>query len=246
MTIQKIFTFLDARAPFTTAEEWDNPGLLVGSSDQSVTGILVALDATPGAIDAALAVGADLIVTHHPVIFAPLRQLAADSLPYRLAAAGIGLIAAHTNLDKAAGGVNDTLAACLGLTDVAVASDGMTRIGILPTPEGPTAFAPRVAAALDTPVRVCGDRPVHTVAVCGGGGGEFAAALADRVDAFVTGEVKHHQWLEANAAGLTLIEAGHYATEVPVVDTLCAWLQEAFPALPVTPYRDGQPYTTVK
>lgn len=246
MILSDILAFLDTRAPFACAEDWDNPGLLVGNGGQPVNGILVALDATPGAIDAARAVGADLIVTHHPVIFAPLRQLAADSLPYRLAAAGIGLIAAHTNLDKAAGGVNDTLAACLGLTDVTVAPDGMSRIGALPTPEEPAAFARRVAAALDTPVRLCGDRTVRTVAVCGGGGGEFAAALADRVDAFVTGEVKHHQWLEAAADGLTLIEAGHYATEVPVVDTLCAWLQEAFPTLPVTPYRDGQPYTTVK
>ncbi|MBQ8684485.1 MAG: Nif3-like dinuclear metal center hexameric protein [Clostridia bacterium] len=246
MRIQDILTFLDTRAPFATAEEWDNPGLLVGSPSQPVNGILVALDATPGAIESALAIGANLIVTHHPVIFAPLRRLDGDSLPYRLAAAGIGLIAAHTNLDIAAGGVNDTLAACLGLEDVTVAPDGMSRIGRLPTPEESTAFARQVAEALDTPVRVCGNREIRTVAVCGGGGGEFASALTGQVDAFVTGEVKHHQWLEANAAGLTLIEAGHYATEVPVVDTLCTWLQEAFPTLPVTPYRDGQPYITVK
>lgn len=246
MTIQDIMAFLDSRAPFNTAEEWDNPGLLVGNSSQPVTGVLVALDATPGALEAARAVGANLILTHHPVIFSPLRRLTADGMPYRLAVAGIGLISAHTNLDKAAGGVNDALAACLELENITVAADGMTRIGTLPTPQEAIAFAHHVAEVLETPVRVNGRETVETVAVCGGGGGEFAASLAGQVDAFVTGEVKHHQWLEATDNKLTLIEAGHYATEVPVVDSLCAWLQEAFPSLPVTPYRDGQPYTIVK
>ncbi len=246
MTIQTIYDHLNRRAPFDTAEEWDNPGILVGSGEQSVTGILVALDATPGALQAAQAVGADFIVTHHPVIFSPLRQLTAEGLPYRLAAAGIGLIAAHTNLDKAADGVNDTLAVRLGLTDIHPAADGMTRIGTLPQEQSAAVFAKQVATALDTAVRTCGDRPVRTVAVCGGSGGDFIPALIGQVDAFVTGEVKHHQWLDAAADGLTLIEAGHYATEVPVVDTLCDWLREAFPTLPVTPYRDGDPYTTIK
>ncbi len=247
MTIQNILTFLDNRAPFTTAEEWDNPGLLVGDPAAPVNRVLVALDATDGALDTARAVGADLIVTHHPVIFTPLKQLDAHSLPYRLAAAGIGLIAAHTNLDKAADGVNDTLAARLGLENVTVAADGMTRIGTLPVETNVTTFAGQVAQALDTAVRVSNhDRPIRTVAVCGGSGGDFIPDLVGVVDAFVTGEVKHHQWLEANANRLTLIEAGHYATEAPVVDTLCHWLQEAFPGLAVTAYYDGDPYTIVK
>ena len=246
MTVQDILQYIDRRAPFATAEEWDNPGLLVGCSAHKVTGVLVALDATDGALAAAKAIGAELIVTHHPVIFRPLRRLDGDGIPYRLAADGIALIAAHTNLDKAAGGVNDTLAERLGLTDVTVAADGMTRIGTLPEAETPTDFARRVAAALNVPVRLGGNRPIRTVAVCGGGGGDFIPALIGQVDAFVTGEVKHHQWLEANAADLTLVEAGHYATEVPIVDTLCAWLQEAFPDLTVTPYRDGNPYDIVK
>lgn len=245
MTVHEILEYIDSRAPFATAEEWDNPGLLVGSGTQPVSRVLVALDATDGALKTAKAVGAELILTHHPVIFTPLRRLTGDSLPYRLAAEGIALIAAHTNLDKAAGGVNDTLAQQLGLTDVTVAADGITRIGVLPETEDPTAFARRVATALDAPVRLGGRRPVRTVAVCGGSGGDFIPTLIGQADAFVTGEVKHHQWLEA-AEDLTLVEAGHYATEVPVVDTLCEWLQEAFPALTVVPYRDGNPYSIVK
>lgn len=247
MIIQDILTFLDSRAPFATAEEWDNPGLLVGDPNAPVHRVLVALDATDGALDTAQAVGADLMVTHHPVIFAPLKRLDAHSLPYRLAAAGIGLIAAHTNLDKATDGVNDTLAARLELENVIIADDGMTRIGTLPEETTVTAFAGQVAQALDTTVRVSNhDHPIRTVAVCGGSGGDFIPALVDAADALVTGEVKHHQWLEANANRLTLIEAGHYATEAPVVDTLCRWLQETFPGLAVTAYYEGDPYTIVK
>ena len=187
MTIQDVYAFLDTRAPFATAEEWDNVGLLVGDGAQPVTGVVVALDATPGALEAARALNANLLITHHPVIFSPLRRLTAEGMPYRLAAEGIGLIAAHTNLDKAAGGVNDALAACLGLEEVTVAADGMTRIGTLPNPEEATVFAHRIAEALETPVRVSGDHRIQRVAVCGGAGGDFAAPLAGQVDAFVTG-----------------------------------------------------------
>ena len=245
MTVQEIYAYLHNRAPFDTAEGWDNPGMLVGDPNRAVSRVLVALDATAGAVDTAEAVGADLILTHHPVIFAPLKKLSAQSIPYRLAAAGIDLIAAHTNLDKAEGGVNDTLAARLGLSDVVVAADEYTRIGTLPEPMTAKDFAAHVAAVLDTPVRYSGDKTVQTVAVCGGSGGDFMLRSIGRADAYVTGEVRHHEWLAA-ADGINVIEAGHYATEVPVVDTLCAWLTEAFPDLTVIPYRDGDPYRVVK
>ena len=245
MTIQEIFNYLNTRAPMDTAEGWDNPGMLVGDPRREVTRVLVALDATTGAVDTAEAVGADLIVTHHPVIFAPLKRLTADSIPYRLAAAGIDLIAAHTNLDKAEGGVNDTLAARLGLTDVTVAADEYTRIGTLAEPMSARDFAAHVAGVLDTAVRYSGDKEVKTVAVCGGSGGDFMLRCIGAADAYVTGEVRHHEWLAA-AGHINVIEAGHYATEVPVVDTLCTWMTEAFPDLTVIPYRDGDPYSVVK
>lgn len=245
MTIQEIFNYLNTRAPFDTAEGWDNPGMLVGDPRREVTRVLVALDATAGAVDTAEAVYADLIVTHHPAIFAPLKRLTADSIPYRLAAAGIDLIAAHTNLDKAEGGVNDTLAARLGLADVTVAADEYTRIGTLTEPMSARDFAAHVAGVLDTAVRYSGDKEVRTVAVCGGSGGDFMLRCIGAADAYVTGEVRHHEWLAA-AGHVNVIEAGHYATEVPVVDTLCTWLTETFPDLTVIPYRDGDPYSVVK
>lgn len=245
MTVQDIFDFFDEKAPFASAEEWDNPGLLVGDPHRGVDRVLVALDATVGAVDAAAALGAQLIITHHPVIFAPLKRLESKSIPYRLAHEGIALIAAHTNLDKAAGGVNDTLAERLGLENVTTAEDGFTRIGVLPDTMTARDFAAHAARVLDTPVRYAGDTPVTTVAVCGGGGGDFIDGCVGLADAYVTGEVKHHEWLAA-ADRINVVEAGHYATEVPVVDTLAGWLEEAFPGLTVTVYRDGDPYSVIK
>lgn len=245
MTVKEIFDYLCTRAPLDTAEAWDNPGLLVGDPRKEVTRVLVALDATDGALATAEAVGADLLVTHHPVIFAPLKRLTADSIPYRLAAAGIGVVSAHTNLDMAAGGVNDTLAARLGLADVTVAADGYTRIGTLSAEMTAHDFAAHVAAVLDTPVRYSGDKTVQTVAVCGGSGGGFIGGCVGQADAYVTGEVKHHEWLAYDGA-INVIDAGHYATEVPVVDTIAAWLNEQYPDLTVTVYRDGDPYSVVK
>lgn len=243
MTNRTIYEFLDSKAPFATAEEWDNVGLLIGSPTDEVQRVVVALDVTHGALETAKAVGADLLITHHPVIFSPLRHV--DGLPLALATAGVSVISAHTNLDKAVDGVNDTLAARLHLTDVHPTEDGMCRIGKLPEPTDAATFANTVGMQLDAAVRTNGGETVETVAVCGGSGGDFLAALADETDAFVTGEMRHHEWLNANARGITVIEAGHYATEVPVVDTLCRWLQEAFPTLEVTAYYDESPYITI-
>ena len=245
MKVKEILDFLGEKAPFDTCEEWDNVGLLVGSGYLPATRVLVALDVTDGALEAAKAIGADLIVTHHPVIFRPISRLSADSLPYRLAAAGISVISAHTNLDKAVEGVNDTLAARLGLTDIEIAADGMTRVGTLPEEMTATAFAAHVAAVLGTPVRAAGDRPVKTVALCGGAAGSSLFAHIGRADCFITGEVKHHEWLGA-AGRINLIDGGHYSTEVPVVDTLCGWLTEAFPDLTVVPYHEGECFSVVK
>ncbi len=247
MTCQDVLAVIEAMAPLNTAEEWDNPGLLIGNAEDAVSRVLVALDITPGAAETAIAMGADLIITHHPVIFSPLKALDSRSLPYRLAAAGIAVISAHTNLDKAPGGVNDVLAEALMLTDVRMLSDGMCRIGRLPEVMTDKAFAKAAAETLNTAVRVnATGKKILTVAVCGGSGGDFIPAVAPVADAFVTGEVRHHEWLAANELGLTVIEAGHYATETPVTAALAFNVKEAFPALPVTVYEDGDPYETVK
>ena len=246
MTIEDVCAFLGQMAPEDTAEAWDNPGLLVTGRCRELSAVLVTLDVTPAALEEAEREGAGLIVSHHPVIFDPLRRLDAEEMPYRLAAAGIAAYAAHTNLDKAPGGVNDTLAALLGLEEVAAADDGLCRVGRLPAAMEARDFACLVARRLGTPVRACGDGPVRFVGLCGGAGGGEWMKLNPAVDALVTGEVKHHEWLAARQAGLTLVDAGHYATEVCIVDALGGWLQEAFPALRVLVHRGEAPYRTIE
>lgn len=246
MTVRDIYDFLNEKAPFSTAEAWDNPGLLVGDPRREVTRVLTVLDIIPEAIEAAQRLGAQLIVSHHPVIFSPLRRLEASSVPYALARADIAAICAHTNLDRAEGGVNDTLAALLGLGNVRPLADGLCRVGVLPDPLPPEIFAEQVARRLDTAVRLtAGEQPVSKVALCSGAGGDYFSACAGEADAFVTGEIKHHEWLEAAESGLTVVEAGHYATEIAAADTLSSWLTVRFPSLICLSFHGRPPYTTV-
>ena len=243
-TVDELLTVLDGIAPLSTAEEWDNAGFQVGDLEAPVTKALVCLDVTEAALKKAQAIGAELIISHHPLLFTPLSELPADHLIYKLAAAGISNIAMHTNLDKAPGGVNDCLAAVLGLTDLREAY-GLGRIGTLETPLSPREFAVKVKTLLGTAVRVKeGSRAVHTVGLLGGAGGDVLetpeAAVAD---AFVTGEIKHHQWLAA--PDVTVVDAGHYATENVVVSPLCERLTACVAGVEFVPFLAAAPYETI-
>lgn len=243
MLLQDILTLFEQKAPCATAEEWDNVGLLVDCGHTAVKTAVVALDATPAALAFAKENGAELLITHHPIVFAPLTEVAHTHPAAQALKNGISVLSLHTNLDKAAGGVNDTLAAKLGLQNVTVAADGMSRIGTLPTPLSAADFATLCSKTLNTPVSYCGDNAVKTVAVCGGGAGDGVFAFANVADAYVTGEIKHHEWLAANAAGLCAVAAGHYATENPVVDAVCNWLSNT--GMTVLPFYDTAPYKGV-
>lgn len=247
MTVGEVYAFLQHRAPFETAEAYDNAGLLVGSAEMPADRILVTLDITPAAVRAAAERDAGLIVSHHPVIFHPLRRLSADSVPFLLASNRIAAICAHTNLDRAAGGVNDLLATALGLSGVQSAPDGICRIGTLPRPMSPEDFAAYVGGRLGTPVRMReGDTLLERVAVCGGAGGDFLISLLQEggAGAAVTGELKHHEWL-ALPSGVTVVEAGHYHTEICMAEGMARWLREAFPSAEVTVFPGEPPYRTV-
>ena len=345
-TIGDVYKAINEIAPFSLAEDWDNVGLLIGSKDQQAARVLTALDATDAVIDEAAQWGAQLIVTHHPVIFSPLKAIPADSTVYRLIRQGIGVISAHTNLDIADGGVNDQLARLLGLTDlrplkvtaeepcfkVAVtvpplqaeavytamvgagagalgeyshcaflvkgegrfkpleaanptigtagrleqleevrlemlvapdrldavvdamlaahpyetpaydifqnygckARSALGRVGTLEQPMTPQALAERVKERLGvgglkyTPG--CGE--ITTVAVCGGGAAEYIYTAKEQgAQALVTGESKHHLLLEADRLGLTLIDAGHFATETVVLEPFSKKLEALLPGI---------------
>lgn len=234
-TIGHIFEYLDKIAPFSTAMEFDNAGFLVGDQNAEVKKVLVTLDITRETVKQARQWGAQLIVSHHPVIFHPMKRLYSDSVPYLLAEAGIGAICAHTNLDMAPGGVNDCLADALELSDrQGIAYSGETPcciMGVLKKPMGPRTFAAFVKEKLSCRgIRfVEGNRPVEKVALCSGAGGEFVFdALKNGADAFVTGEIKHHEILAAGQEKLTLVDAGHFKTEIVAMEPLRKKLSSAF------------------
>ena len=243
-TVDNILTVLDGMAPLSTAEEWDHAGFQVGDLEAPVTKALVCLDVTEAALNEAQKIGAELIISHHPLLFSPLSELPADHLIYKLAVAGISNVAMHTNLDKARGGVNDCLAAALGLSDLREAY-GLGRIGTLETPLSPKEFAVKVKTLLGTSVRVKeGSGSVNTVGLLGGAGGDvLETAEAAVADAFVTGEIKHHQWLAA--PDVTVVDAGHYFTENVVVEPLCAALSAKLPDVEFVPFLATAPYETI-
>ena len=232
LTVQQIYDFINERAPFETQLAFDNSGLLVGHPDNEVTGIHFALDVTNAVIDEAIANGANLIVTHHPMMFSPIKRLTETNhearLLCRMIRAGISLISAHTNLDQAPGGCNDVLAQTIGLSDIQ--GEGFVRVGTLPVPMSTAELAAHIGAKLGDVVRVMGNPAavITKVGMCSGSGAEeWSAAAAMGAQAFLTGEVKHHIALEASDAGIVLLEAGHHATEEPGIFALAKALQNS-------------------
>lgn len=240
MKHRDVFTYLDTMAPLAGQEEWDRSGLMLGSLDDETTGILVTLDLTRETLTTAIDVGANLIVTHHPVIFEPIasidRTTAKGDLIARALIAGITVLSWHTNYDKAQGGVNDVLAEKLGLTDVqALGEDAIGRVGTVPETTAET-FADTVRRALALPhTTLYGDpeTPVHRVALVGGGGMDYiASARESGADLFLTGDIRYHNAQDALDLGLVLIDATHDGTENPAMVALAEKLRKAF-AVPV-------------
>ena len=222
MKIKEVYDFLDFIAPFKTAAEWDNCGLSVGSLENEFTKILIALDVTEPVIDEALKIGAELVITHHPLIFTPVSQVDADSLLYKAVKSGITFISSHTCLDIATGGVNDCLGVRVGIKNICKTDvDEFLKIGEI-EPCKASDFAQKIKDALGGKVAFTQkDKIIKKVAFCSGGGGDLInAAACIGADAFLTGEAKHHEYLEANRLGVALFDAGHFETEVVVCEFL--------------------------
>ncbi len=239
MKIKEMLKFLYTVAPENLTCDFDNVGLLVGDEDAEIKGVLVSLDCFDEVVDRAEDLGANLIVTHHPIIFNGLKSVTADSLVYKLIRKKISVISMHTNLDQTEGGVNDALCEAIGLYDVenVTANDGFQiRKGFLDAPEDPYDFARHLKSALGGSVKfTAGNRDISTVAVCSGSGGDFLYdALNCGADALVTADVKHHMFLEAARLGISLYDAGHFNTEDPIVSVLCRDIAGAFPELTVS------------
>ena len=235
MKIQDFISMMERIAPPTLAFEWDRVGLLIGTDHAEIKKVLVALDLTVAVAEEAIETGCDLVLTHHPIFLEPITGVHPDrfetAAAYRLIRHGIGMYAAHTNLDAAPGGVNDALAALLDIQDVRpLPPENLGRIGTLKTPLPFSAFIDRCETVLQMKARIVGavNDPVSTVAVIGGAGGGDVRAVKDAgCDAFVTGEMKHHQALEAGFLGLHCCVLGHYETETIVLKPLITYLQQA-------------------
>lgn len=247
MTIEQLNQFIEQRVPRTLSCSWDNDGLLCCSDPlREVRRVLVALDVTETTVEAAVENGYDLLLTHHPLIFRPIKALTpAACVPrklLRLVGAGISAIALHTRLDALDGGVNDALAEALGAPVVGrfPCEDALEgRIVRLEQPMTAAAFAVYAREKLNAGAVNLADAglPVQTVGLVGGEGGDFiCAAKAAGCDTYLTGRAGYHLMLDAAESGINVIEAGHFATERPVCARLCELVREADPTVEVEMY----------
>ena len=227
-------------APPELAEPWDNIGLLLGDGNQETGSVLVCLDVTLAILEEAIARNCQAVISHHPPIFKPLARIDLTEPTGKILQTAlihdIALIACHTNLDSAEGGVSDALAGYLGLTGcrplqaiAAHAGAGLGRIGHFSHPVADEEFLPRVAAATANPgLSIAGKMPktIKTVALCGGSGSELAP-LAQKLgaDVYLSGEIKHSTARWAWESGFCIIDGGHYGTERLAIDLLADWLR---------------------
>lgn len=248
-TVQEIYNYLDSKFPYCLQEDYDNSGIMVNCG-KNIKKVIVSLDITNSVIDYAVSVGADLILSHHPVIFHPIKAVSYDTPVYKLISSGISAISAHTNFDIADGGVNDELASKLGLQSVTpvfklsecningiLRENYIGRMGTLLEEQTPAQFAAFVGDCLGNKPcveYVDGRKPINKVAVGGGACGEFIfECKKNGIDAFVTGEAKHHELIYAAENGITLVAAGHYATECVALEKLAESVQEGFENLSI-------------
>lgn len=251
MKIGQIADVIEKFAPTDTAEEWDNVGLMLGDAEAECTGVMTCLDCTADVARQAAEAGCNLIVTHHPFIFRPVRRLTADEPKARVAeylfVHRIAVYSAHTNLDAAEHGLSRTLAGAFGGRNFEPCGCGCfadcdeTSAGEL---------AKRVSDALADPtVKVCAPdakvRRIYVVSGAGGGDDELASAM-EGADALVTGEVKHHVFTQAAEVNFPVVEFSHYYSEIICCDVLKDIVKSAFGELKVVKARRACPYKTLE
>ena len=254
-TVQQVYEEMQRIAPLELAESWDNPGLLVDCGG-TVQKVLVTLDITPEVVEEAARKHCEVIVAHHPVIFSPLKKIGPQEVPCQLVRAGISAICMHTNLDAAEGGVNEVLAGIFGMKNLETFADGCGRVGEieLNSVKGRAYQVQKeLASRCNLPENgpavqiklVDNGRMVKRLAVISGAGGSlFEEAIAVGADCLLTGEANHHHAIDAKRLGLSLIAAGHYATEFPVTAAVAEKLRAALPELEVlVSEANKDPYT---
>ena len=251
-TVNEIIKLIEKTAPLSLAYPWDNSGLLIGARGKEVNRIYITLDTNKYTADEAVRLGADMIVSHHPIMFGGIKQIDCDSpsgyVISELIKHDIALYAAHTSMDCAAGGINDMLAERLGITGTEIIEEnpdfagcGLGRIGTVKE-QNLKDFAETVKAALNTPfVRMSGDpeKIIKRAAVGGGACDDLIpAARMMGADVMVTADMKYHITMDSVESGIAVIDAGHYPTEVFVTDIFKNILKDCGAELVISSEKD--------
>lgn len=242
MTVNNILKFLNEKYPINTACDFDNVGLLVGDGNATVSKAVVCLDCDIDTVKYAKEMGAQLIVTHHPVIFNGLKSVTIGTVVYELIKSNISVISMHTNLDIACCGVTERLCEAIGLTNVKefVAHDGFlireAECGI----QDATTLAQHIKSSLGGAVKYAdGGRDIKRVLVCSGSGGNYLGdVIAGGYDALISADIKHNVFIDAVNAGVTVFDAGHYNSENVIVKPLCQELSDVFSEIEFTVFNN--------
>ena len=242
--VRDVTSVIEEFAPLSIQEGWDNSGLCIGSPDAPVTSVLLGLDCTPELVDEAIECGADMIVTHHPLIFSGLKKISPDDqigeAVFKAIKSGISIYAAHTNADKVIAGVSGAMAAKLGLKDVCILDEdgegtGLGTVGDLPEPLSAEEAVKFVKEKFGLKVMKT-SRPVggkiSRVAMCGGSGGSLIkAAKASGAQLYISGDISYHNFFTSE--GFMIMDIGHYESEIEIVDILFSLLRKNFPTFAV-------------
>lgn len=238
-TVRDFFEYINSIAPIDTQESWDNSGMLVGDMNAEVRKAVVVLDIDMWAVGKAKELGANLIVSHHPVIFSAMKSFTKGSVPFELASNSINAICCHTPLDIADGGTNDALADLLGF-NVYKGENPILRFADIEKTDAQS-VADLLAEKLGTTVRFADSgKSIEKVAICTGSGASLMWE-AGKIDAFITGDAKHNDFLDAVSAGISLFAAGHHETEIPVVPVVAQKIQKQFPDIEVIDIKQTNP-----
>ena len=242
--VKDVTRVIEEFAPLSIQEGWDNSGLCIGSQDAPVTSVLLGLDCTPELVDEAIDCGADMIVTHHPLIFSGLKKISPEDqvgeAVIKAIKAGISIYAAHTSADKVIAGVSGAMAAKLGLRNVSILDEdgegtGLGVVGDLPQPMSAEAAVELVKERFGLKVMKSSrpiDGQISRVAMCGGSGGSLIkAAMSSGAQLYISGDISYHNFFTRE--GFMIMDIGHYESEIEIVDILFSLLRKNFPTFAV-------------
>ena len=244
MKVRDIIAVIEDFAPLSIQEGWDNSGLCVGSPEAEVSSVLFALDCTESLVDEAIECGADMIITHHPLIFSGLKKISPEdqvgAAVIKAIKNGISIYAAHTNADKVVAGVSGAMAAKLGLVDVQILDEdgegtGLGVVGNLPQPLAVESVMSLVKDRFALKVMKSSkplDGMITRVAMCGGSGGSLiGAARKSGAQLYISGDISYHNFFTPE--GFMIMDIGHYESEIEIVNILFSLIKKNFPTFAV-------------